>query len=358
MGRPSVDAIHTTVEFDLGELKMQNPIGTVTGRSRVTEAMLADSVLKHARTDFAVLKPDWTVGEALERLRKSPPADRIVYFYVTDEHSKLLGVLPTRRLLFAPAHHPISEVMIKSVVAVPANATVLDACEFFTLYRFLAFPVIGPDRTLLGVIDIELYTDELTDVGGGLRDNLFQLVGVHLADANQTSPLMAFRGRFPWLICNVVGGLFAAFLSGIFQDVLSWREAVLALFVPVVIGVAESVAIQSVTLALQRTERGGWQKGIQRVFREGITGLLLGAGTAMLVALVALIWQKDLSVAVVLFGGMTIGVTCAGAAGLAIPTLLRLTKREPNVAAGPISLVAADVLTLLAYFALARLVMT
>jgi magnesium transporter len=356
MGRPSVNVIRTTLEVVSGDLNMQNPVGTAPARSRVTEAMLADSVLKHARKDFAVLKPDWTVSEALERLRRSPPADRIVYFYVTDEHGKLLGVIPTRRLLFAPAQHPISEVMIKSVVAVPANATVLDACEFFTLYRFLAFPVIGPDRTLLGVIDIELYTDELTDAGGGLRDNLFQLVGVHLADANQTSPLMAFRGRFPWLICNVVGGLFAAFLSGVFQDVLSWREAVLALFVPVVIGVAESVAIQSVTLSLQRTESGGWQKVIQRIFREGTTGLLLGAGTAILVALVALIWQRDPSVAFVLFGGMTIGVTCAAAAGLAIPSLLRLSKREPTVAAGPISLVAADVLTLLAYFGLARLI--
>lgn len=333
---------------------MQIPAGTVTGRSRVTEAMLADCVLTHARKDFAVLKPEWTVGEALERLRKSPPADRIVYFYVTDEHDKLLGVIPTRRLLFAPANHPIREVMIKSVVAVPANATVLDACEFFTLYRFLAFPVIGPDRTLLGVIDIELYTDELTDTGGGLRDNLFQLVGVHLANANQTSPLRAFRGRFPWLLCNVAGGLFAAVLSGIFHDVLTWRDAVLAMFVPVVIGVAESVSIQTVTLALQRTEGGGWKKGIQRIFREGFTGMLLGAGTALLVALAAMAWLKDARVAVVLFGGMTLGVTCAAAVGLAIPTLLKLTKQEPHVAAGPICLVAADVLTLLTYFALAR----
>ena len=316
--------------------------------------MLGDSVLKHARTDYAVLNPDWTVGEALDHLRQKPPADRIVYFYVTGADDKLLGVIPTRRLLFAPVTQKISEVMIRQVVAIPANATVLDACEFFTLYRFLAFPVVGPGRTLLGVIDVELYTDELSETGAGVRDNLFQLIGVHLANANQTTPLKAFRGRFPWLLCNVFGGLFAAFLSGIFQNELGWKEAVLAIFVPVVLAVADSVAIQSVTLALQRTETGGWLKSMRRIGREALTGFLLGGATATIIALVAMAWQRDVVVAAVVFGGMTFGVTLAAAVGFAVPNLLRLTKREPHVAAGPISLVAADTLTLLAYFLLAR----
>lgn len=325
-----------------------------TGRSRVTEAMLADSVVKHSRTDFAVLKPEWTVGEALDKIRTGPPADRIVYFYVTDAEDKLLGIIPTRRLLFAATNALVKDVMIKNVVAVPANATVLDACEFFTMYRFLAFPVVGPDRTLLGVIDVELYTDELTETGTGVRDNLFQLIGVHLSNANQTSPFRAFRGRFPWLLCNVGGGLLAAVLSGVFQDVLSWKVAVLALFVPLVIGVAESVSIQSVTLALQRTESGGWLRTVRKIGREALTGILLATASAGVVAVVAYAWQRDLTVAVAVFGGMTLGVTLAAAAGFAIPSVLRLTKTEPQVAAGPLSLVCADVLTLLSYFLLAR----
>ncbi len=107
--------------------------------------------------------------------------------------------------------------MLKSVIAIPAEATVLDACEFFVLHRFLAFPVVDPQRRLLGAIDVELYTDELRDLGGGLSDDLFQLVGVHLAWARQLGPLKAFRTRFPWLICNMLGGVAAAFLGGVFQ---------------------------------------------------------------------------------------------------------------------------------------------
>src|SRR5262245_21934550 len=145
--------------------------------------------------------------------------------------------------------------MIRSVVAIPANATVLDACEFFTFHRLLAFPVVDPDRHLLGVIDVDLYTAELTmptDDESVPRDDLFQLIGVHLSAAQQRKPSKAARERFPWLLCNICGGILAAILSGFYEDVLTWRNAVLALFIPVVLALAESVSIQSVSLSLQR----------------------------------------------------------------------------------------------------------
>jgi magnesium transporter len=329
------------------------PVATA-GPTRLTEAMLGDSVLSHARTDFAKLRPEWTVAEALEALRGNEAPNRIVYFYVADADDTLLGVIPTRRLLYAKADATIAEIMIRNVIAIPANATVLDACEFFTMYRLLAFPVVGPDRHLLGVIDIQLYTDELTETGGGIRDNLFQLVGVHLAAANQTSPLQAFRGRFPWLMCNVTGGTMAAVLSSLFERELSWNGAILAMFVMVVLAVSESVSIQSVTLALQRAEGGGWRKFFGRIVREGSTGLLLGLGTATLVAIIAWLWKRDVTLTGIVFLGLSLGVAVSACVGYAVPTVLKLLKREPQVAAGPIALVSADLCTLLIYFTVGR----
>jgi magnesium transporter len=59
-------------------------------------------------------------------------------------------------------------------------------------------------------------------------------------------------------------------------------------------------------------------------------------------------------VALSLLGGIAGGVTCAAAVGLAMPYLLRLLRRDPQVAAGPIALAATDLLTLTVYFSLAR----
>jgi magnesium transporter len=47
-------------------------------------------------------------------------------------------------------------------------------------------------------------------------------------------------------------------------------------------------------------------------------------------------------------------VTAAAVIGFAMPVFLHLMQRDPQVAAGPIALALADMLTLLLYFNLAR----
>jgi magnesium transporter len=59
-------------------------------------------------------------------------------------------------------------------------------------------------------------------------------------------------------------------------------------------------------------------------------------------------------VALAVLGGITGGVTCAAAIGVAMPNVLRLFAREPQVAAGPVALAATDMVTLLIYFSIAR----
>ena len=317
---------------------------------------LADPVTRHMRADFARLALDQTVGEAITAARALPPEGRIIYFYVLDAAGRLAGVVPTRRLLLSPDATPIRDVMVTRVVTIPAAATVLDACEFFLLHKLLAFPVVDDERRMLGIVDVDLYTEELADVDRRQDlDDLFQLIGVHFEDSHARSPVAAFKSRFPWLLANIAGGIMAAFLSGLFQAELE-KAVALALFVPVVLALAESVAIQSVSIALQRLHgRPPSLGGILRAVRhESLTGMLLGAASAATVALVALAWLGQRAVAAALLGGITGGVVCAAAIGVAMPNLLRLFAREPQVAAGPVALAATDMVTLVIYFSLAR----
>jgi magnesium transporter len=322
----------------------------------LTEANLNDPVTQHMRQDFTRLRADQTVGEALGRLRRHPPAGRIIYFYVVDADDRLLGVVPTRRLLLSPPEQRLADIMVRPVVALPAGATVLDACEFFIQHRFLGLPVVDDARHLLGVVDVELYTDEVSQLGhAGHRDDLFQLIGVHVAQAQQASPAVAFRLRFPWLLCNVAGGLLATLLSGVYRQELETVVA-LALFIPVVLALAESVSIQSVSLTLQtlRGEQASWSALGRKLRSEALTGLALGAAAGIIVAAVALVWIGGVGVALCLLGGIAGGLTGAAVVGLTLPILLRLLRLDPQVAAGPIALAAADVVTLLIYFNLAR----
>src|SRR4030095_6174242 len=122
-------------------------------------------VVDHARKDFPLLRAGMTVGEALERIRREGVGERGIYFYAIDEPETLVGVGPTRRLLTASLEMPLREIMVPRVVAVPATATILEACEFFVLYKFLAFPIVDEQRRVIGIIDANLFAEEILEAG-------------------------------------------------------------------------------------------------------------------------------------------------------------------------------------------------
>lgn len=317
---------------------------------------LDSPVSRHVHQKFAQVRADQTVTEALETLRRNPPEGPIIYFYVVDDGAQLQGVVPTRRLLLSPGETPLTEIMIRQVITLPATATVLDACEFFIQHRLLAFPVVDSNKRLIGVVDVGLYTDEITRLGEATEgDDLFQRIGVRLAAARDTSPFSAFGRRFPWLGCNLSAGIIAALLVGAYEPLFKQAVA-LAFFIPVVLNLAESVSSQSVSLALQRLHgrRPRWENVFPQVRSEAMTGILLGLASGAVMAVVGWLWLGEGTVALCLVGGILGGVTGAAVLGTVVPTLLRLLRLEPRVAAGPIVLAGADIITLLVYLGLAQ----
>lgn len=124
-----------------------------------------ESIARHVSKSFTSIRGSQTAAEAMENLRAHPPSERIIYFYVVDDWNRLQGVVPTRRLLLSRPDTPIAEIMARNVVALPAEATVLDACEFFIQHRFLALPVVDAERRMIGVVDVERYTEQLANFG-------------------------------------------------------------------------------------------------------------------------------------------------------------------------------------------------
>jgi magnesium transporter len=69
---------------------------------------------------------------------------------------------------------------------------------------------------------------------------------------------------------------------------------------------------------------------------------------------VGLVWLGQARVALCLLGGISGGVAGAAVLGMVVPFVLRLLRLEPRVAAGPIALAGADIVTILLYLELSR----
>jgi magnesium transporter len=322
-----------------------------------TVAHLDDPILLHVRRDYVPLNVEQTVGEALESLRRQDLGERIVYFYVVDGDSRLRGVVPTRRLLMSDPATTVGSLMVRNVITVPDSATVRDVSEMFIKHRFLAFPVVNGAGSLQGVADVGLFTDEIAELmERQSATDVFQLIGLHVARA--VSPWSSFKDRFPWLLANIGGGLVAALLAGLYEDLLSAVIA-LALFIPVVLALAESVSMQSMTITLQMFHAQAATRGTfwSRLRRELMTAALLGLGAGTIVGVGAWLAHSVPMVAVTVGAAIALSMVTASLLGVALPTAVHVVRGDPKVAAGPIVLALADIFTLLFYFNLGVLLL-
>ena len=241
--------------------------------------------------------------------------------------------------------------MIPGVVAIPSWATVLVASEYFATRKLKAFPVIHDDGTLAGVVDKGLFTEEVIGVASETYDDIYQLLGVH-ATAMGT-PWSSYLDRFPWLLSNMTGGLFCAFVAAQFEGLLQ-HAAVLALFIPIVLALAESVSMQSATLTLQRLSNESLKPArvVAALWREVRTAMLLGLSSAVLVGLVLFALAPPSHRCIVIGGAIAASIVTACLFGVLLPTLVRAFKIDPRIAAGPLVLAITDVVTLTFYLGL------
>jgi magnesium transporter len=326
-----------------------------------------EPIAAHARKDLPLLRARMSVGEALDEIRREGVGERVIYFYAVDDERRLVGVLPTRRLLTAPLERSLEEIMIRRVVALPATATVLDACEFFVLYKFFAFPVVDAERRVLGVVDVSLFRQEMLEAGDRdeMRaaakpppDEFFEALGFRLSQIKDASPLRMFRYRFPWLLATVGSGTLCAVLAGAFEATLA-GSVVIAFFLTMVLGLNESVSMQSMTVTIQalRTTQLTRRWFVDTFRREAATAALLGLSCGVLVSVIVWFWRGEALAAVVIGCSIALSLLTACLFGLTIPSVLHGLKLDPKIAAGPVTLAFADFFALGFYFSLAAAVL-
>ena len=314
---------------------------------------LQQPVMTVARKDVATLRQDLAVRDALDTIRGRELGEKIVYFYVVDEQERLAGVVPTRRLLTAALDQRLRDIMVPRVVAIPHTATLLEACEAFVLHKFLAFPVVDDQRRIVGLVDVSFFTQEVFDIAGR-QEEVFEALGFHVAQVRDASPLRAFQFRFPWLLATIASGTLCALLAGAFELTLA-RSLVLAFFLTLVLGLGESVSIQSMTVTIQalRAMRPTLRWYVRAFRREAGTALLLGAACGTLVGLIVWSWRGNALAGVSIGASLVLAQSAACLFGLSIPSALHALKLDPKIAAGPVTLACTDLFTLLCYFGVA-----
>jgi magnesium transporter len=183
---------------------------------------------------------------------------------------------------------------------------------------------------------------------------VFQLIGLDLEQHKQGSPLRGFRLRMPWLLANITGGLICAALGALFAETVQ-KVVILALFIPLILTLAESISVQSMTLAIEQAASG--KRLGTRIRLEIATSLMLGLCAGTIVGVVSLFWRGPFAATLTIAGAVALAMIAASLLGRAIPQFMHALKLNPRIASGPITLAIVDVVTVTLYLGGATLIL-
>lgn len=304
-----------------------------------------------------VLRADQTIEEAIRSLKNQRLDEKIIYFYVVDDKEHLKGVVSTRTLLLKDPELKVADIMDKTVIQISANHTLYDAMEYLAAHRLLALPAIDHENKLLGVINVDTYVDAATKVGRTAANHeIFQILGVTLEEGRRQSTWKTYRLRMPWLLCNVAGGTACAVISRMFEPVLV-KIIILAMFIPLVLTLSESISMQSMTQSLQliRKEKLSWHHVIRRALQEWKIIFLLALTCGVLVGCISLFWGGGMKASGTIAVGLASSIAISASIGTGIPLFLHAKEFDPKLASGPVVLMFSDVITTVIYLGLSAL---
>ncbi|MBD0386969.1 MAG: magnesium transporter [Nostoc sp. C3-bin3] len=319
----------------------------------------ADTAGRIMTLELISLKENFTVSQALERIRNLANASEMIYYlYVMDAARRLTGIVSLRELVTSQPEQIIGEIMTRDVVFVHTDTDQEEVARLIQRYDFLAVPVVDREQRLVGIVTVDDVfdilqqetTEDIYALGGGVQsggDNYFQMNLLEIA-----------RKRVVWLLVLLVTNTITGTIIKSQEDLLA-KVVTLTAFIPLLTGTGGNVGAQSSTVVIRgmNTDEIRSLGALQVIGREAIAGSLLGGMLGAIATVWAYFLQGRLEVAIAVGSSLVAISILASISGSALPFLFRYLRLDPALMSAPFITTAVDVVGVLIYFNLARVIL-
>ncbi|MDJ0844969.1 magnesium transporter [Crocosphaera sp.] len=308
--------------------------------------------------EYISLKQSFTVAQTLERIRTLATTSEIVYYlYVTDAFRHLVGIVSLRDLVLSSPDVTLGEIMATEIVFVNTNDDQEEVARVIQRYDLLAVPVVDKEQRLVGVVTVDDVIDILQQEA---TEDIYALGGVQSDGDNyfQTNLLTVARKRVMWLLIllltNTVTGTIIKSQVGLLEQM-----AILTAFIPLLTGTGGNVGAQSSTVVIRGLNTDDIRDlgAGQVILRELMAGALLGVALGVLATVWAYGLQGNWSVSISVGVSLVAIAILASVAGSALPFVFRSLGLDPALMSAPFITTAVDVIGVLIYFSIARLIL-
>ena len=298
----------------------------------------------------------WTVAGCIRRIRgQAKDVSRVHSIYVVSKDEKLIGRLSLKDLITAKSEEKIAEIAKDNVNYVNVNEDVEDVAKIMAKYDLEAIPVVDDEQTLLGRITI----DDIVDVLKEEAEKDYQLAAGITQDVDSDDSILELtRARLPWLFLGLVGGIGAFIIMEGFQEAFKGEAFVLFFFTPLIAAMAGNVGVQSSAIIVQGLANDDVKGSVNnRLLKEMFLAALNGVILAIFLFLFVWATKGEIQTALAISVSLVAVIIMAGLIGTFVPLFLDKRGIDPAIATGPFITTSNDILGILLYFWIARLIL-
>lgn len=234
-------------------------------------------------TDIIVIPETMTIGNAIEFIQRHQIRPSQHDVYCVDDAKRLVGQIGLRELLLHPDRDPVRDWMVRDVDAVLPAVDREAVAKLFEKYDYLTVPVVDENRRVLGMVTVD---DVIDIISAEHTEDAYKQVGAGAHEAVYSPIGVKFRGRFPWLLVNLVTSQIAASVIFFYKDLIALIPVV-ATVMPVIANQAGNAGQQSLAVTLRGLVLGEIRRErvSKLIFREMLLGLIAGCAVGVVLAL-------------------------------------------------------------------------
>ncbi len=316
--------------------------------------------------EFIDLKKYMNVREAIARIRRIGEDKETIYTcFVTSGDRKLEGVVSVKDLLLHDDEVIIEDIMDRNVVYSVTTDDQEEVSEKISDYDLLAIPVVDKESRLVGIVTVDDVIDVMEEE---TTEDFEKMAAMTPSDKpySRTGALDMWKNRIPWLMFLMLSATFTSMIINDFEDALA-AQAVLVGFIPMLMGTGGNSGAQASTAVIRSISLGDTEPGdiLKVIWKEWRVAILCGLSLAAINFLKMLLVDRMLlgndGVTVVVAATVSLSIVFivmfAKVVGSTLPILAEKIGVDPAVMANPLISTITDAVSLLIYFAMARMLL-
>lgn len=306
--------------------------------------------------ELVKVNENWNVLTCVKEMRaQAENVTRVHSIYVVDDEDRLKGRLSLKDLLTTSTKTQIGDIYIKKVDYVRVDTKDVEVARIMQKYDLEAIPVVDELDRLVGRVTI----DDIIDIIKEEADKDYQLAAGISQDVEADDSILELtKARLPWLVLALFGGFISVKVLSIFEPSMESHRTLL-FFTPLIAAMAGNVGVQSSAIVVQGLANNSLTGTLwNRLLKELSLSLLNGAILAVILILGThfLLGYEFITGTTVSIALLSV-IVVASLIGTFIPIVLDKYGIDPALATGPFITTSNDILGIVIYFSIARMVL-